>query len=417
MNESPADPPKAALVWRAGMFFGFTFLWMAVANVAPQAYLLEVAPERKGLYLSMILLLGTLGAAVGVSLSRRHVARGLRLSRVRLLLGTIAYAAPLLAVVAQLEPVWAYCGAYVVFRFASNWLFNISDNTLVDAAGAEGLGTHTSAAVGFQVVGMMMGPLAFALWSGQTAITLGVAVAVVVLTVLTVSGVAGKSEPEQENSDSELVQRRTGATLSGPGRLFVAHCVLSYMASLGMFAQLIYLVSDWLEVEGPERVGGILIAGVGLCSLATVVVSSRLEPSRCVRRSLVIAALCGLAMVGVMVTRPSVPGLVLVGVLAGVSGGRFLLLSRLIASSWTGAVGRDGMLSRYNNLGNVASILVFACFAALAGVLGESHVAYMPVMLGLFALLFIAAGVVVLFIPKAAFEGARRGTSLRSSKP
>ena len=149
-----------------------------------------------------------------------------------------------------------------------------------------------------------------------------------------------------------------------------------------------------------------LIAGVGLCSLLTVVVSSRLSPSQSLRRSLVVAALCGLAMVAVMAMRPSTPGLVAVGVLAGISGGRFLLLSRLIASSWTGPVGQDGMLSRYNNLGNVASILIFACFAGLAGGLGETHAAYLPALLELFALLFGAAAVVVLFIPKSALGGA-----------
>ena len=71
---------RCATVRRASVFFGFSFLWTAAINVLPQAYLLRVAPERKGLLLAGLLLIGTLSAWLGVELSRRRHARGLQLT-------------------------------------------------------------------------------------------------------------------------------------------------------------------------------------------------------------------------------------------------------------------------------------------------------------------------------------------------
>ena len=147
---------RRATVRRASVFFGFSFLWTAAINVLPQAYLLRVAPERKGLLLAGVLLIGTLSAWLGVELSRRRHARGLQLTPTSLLAATLVHALALLAVVAASAPLWAYCAAFVVFRGASNWLFNLGDGALVRAAGPD-VQTHASASTGFQVLGRLDG--------------------------------------------------------------------------------------------------------------------------------------------------------------------------------------------------------------------------------------------------------------------
>ena len=97
-------PDRGSVIRRASSFFGFAFVWSAAVNILPQLYLLEVAPEHKGLLLSSLLLLGTVAAWAGVERSRRQLARGGALDRSWLLLLTLAYGLPLLVVVAGLRP-------------------------------------------------------------------------------------------------------------------------------------------------------------------------------------------------------------------------------------------------------------------------------------------------------------------------
>ena len=106
-------------------------------------------------------------------------------------------------------------------------------------------------------------------------------------------------------------------------------------------------------------------------------------------------------------------------ILAGIGGGRFMLLSRSIASAWSGPVGRDGMLGRFNNLSNAASLVTFAILTALAAGLGEGHAAYNPAMLGLFIVTFVIGAFVIVLIPPAGLRAATDGPTVAAdnSKP
>ena len=408
---------RRATVRRASVFFGFSFLWTAAINVLPQAYLLRVAPERKGLLLAGLLLIGTLSAWLGVELSRRRHARGLQLTPTSLLAATLVHALALLAVVAASAPLWAYCAAFVVFRGASNWLFNLGDGALVRAAGPD-VQTHASASTGFQVLGNMTGPVAFALLAERTPLALALTVVVVAWTSATLADALRAGEPPAPPTRPREADE-AGPALSRTGRLFLLHCLLIWTGIIGVFAQLIYLVSDWLSLAAPAQIGGAMITGIGLTALATIVASSRGRGERAPRRGLLVAALLSAAAVTVLATRPSPAGLVAVVILAGIGGGRFMLLSRSIASAWSGPVGRDGMLGRFNNLSNAASLVTFAILAALAAGLGEGHAAYNPTMLGLFIVTFVIGAFVIVLIPPAGLRAATDGPTVAAdnSKP
>ncbi len=438
-----AQPSTRVIALRASGLFSFAFFASAAANVLPQVYLSAVAPGRKSLMLCALLLLGTICAWGCIEMSRAQIERGWTLNRRRLLLGTLGSATPLAFVVTGAHPLGLYVALFVLYRAINSWLFNHVDNALISAAGERGVATHAAAATGFQLLGNMAGAVVFALLAGDPWVALIVLVVVSGWSAVTSwSALAGRGaaaaasgatwasvqiadasrhDASPASSTIALLERSTDlesrssqtlasalsssrlqqsavaprdraassrARLSGRGRLFIAYCSIIQVSMLGMFAQVIFLAKDWLRLPAPERVGGLLMLGIGLTSVVSVALITRLYRGAYGRPSLMIAALLMAASTALLGLRPGPSGLVAVALLAGAGGGAFVLFSRTIASTWSGPAGRVGMLGRYNNVPNVASLIAFLSLASLAAGLGEQHPLYNPSLLTLFTALF-----------------------------
>lgn len=409
---------KRDVIRRASTFFIYLFLSVAAVNILPQLFFLKVAPENKSLWLSVLLLFGTLSSVLGVELSRRELKRNYSLTPLRLYTFLLVCLVSFLGLVFVPTFILLYFAAYLLFRLVSNWLMNLTDHKLVAIAGVERIKLHTVAATLFQLVGQMLAPIVFVLLVGLPWVTATLVVVLVLTFAWAIHDAVRISPPDtmtssEENNDGgheqedEATEPRVpreelneGAPSQGSSRRFFGffvYCLFVWMGMLGLFAQLIFLLGDYVGVAHPKKMGGLIITFVGVVSVASVSLFTRFKRDKLTHGSLLLPpVLLSLTLV-IIAFKPGIWGLLGAGFLSGVGGGRFMMLTRMLASTWKGAPGRETVLSLYNNNSNYGSLIVYPAMGALALSLGESSFWFNPALFGLF-FFFYLVGIVVLWL-------------------
>lgn len=377
---------RGATARRASAFLPYAFIAASATNILPQHWLADAGVERKGLWLSALLLCGTLGASAGITLSRRRIERAgpppLRLA----LAATPLFVLPLAGVVWGVGSVPLYLLLYVAFRAISNAVYNTLDHVLLAGLEPGRARVHATASTAFQILGQALGPVAFGLLAGQPA----AGVAMVVVLFLGAGLVVLDAPPPRLEAHAEPAPN---GPLRGPALRFLAYATVVQTGIIAFFAQLIFILGDYVGVASPTATGGLLIGLTGLSSIATV-----LLPRLGWRRApgpatgpwadawppLVLAlSVTGLAL------RPPTWGLAVCAVLAGIGGGQFLAATRERASTWEGPPGRGTVLSVFNNVPNHGALTAWGLLGLLALVPGEQDPRYYPAVLGLFVALFV----------------------------
>lgn len=364
---------------RAASAAFFTLGWTAVSLVLPQLYLAE-RPDR-ALLLNVFLLASAGAGFLGIRLSRALLARGLGLTTGRLVLALLGCVACLAPVFHQ-APLLAYLAALVAFRALSNALYNHLDATLVRAAGAGRVATHTQGWVVALLAGSALGPfLAGGLVARPWAL-------------LAIFGVVsvGVAALVWEVRDVPLERVPVAATRM-PVRScgFLGACLLMQAGAWSLVGQMVYLVEAavppaWLAVAAAAFLGG-----GNLLSAGSVVLLGSLSRGTPRRWMLVLSS--GLAAVAVppfLVPGAGVGLLAMGAGLAAISASGFLLLSRRLAVAWDADRPGAPVLSRFNNVGNLGPVVGFAGSAALAAVVPGSL--FQPALLIGVLLLFVLAG-------------------------
>ncbi len=106
---------RGRIIRRAGSLFVFTLVWASSINIIPQLYLLTFYPERKSFLLSWVLVIGTLGAILGIGMSRRNLTRQRPLARRDLLLATLGYLLPFALLIFEVKissPICSQCSCF-----------------------------------------------------------------------------------------------------------------------------------------------------------------------------------------------------------------------------------------------------------------------------------------------------------------
>ena len=377
-DDVAVTPRPAQVAVRASFFFAFSFAWAGAVNVLPQVWLLAHLPAQRHFLLSVILLWGTASAVAGIALSQRQLARGHALRRIHLVPATLGWVVPLV-VTFHVDSVAAYVVAYGLFRLVSNWLYNHLDQALVRLAGRERAATHVTAALVFQLLGMMAAPPFFSFLSGRPQVE---TVVLVVMALATVVPAWLAPLPRA------VTPRAAGAGSPSTEVRFHVYVFLCHAAVMAFATQLIYLLRDLHGLPDAARVGGALLALLSAVSVAAAVVATRRvagsssgEPPRAVFLLSSVVFLSAMAIFA-LGPRGSVAWLVPPAVLAGTGYGLFLGATRLFATA--NAAQRPRMLSLYNNMPNLASLGAYGVTALLS--LGVDH-APEPFAQGLLALL------------------------------
>jgi hypothetical protein len=391
-----ASLDKRSLIVRASPFFVLSFFWAGALHILPQVYLLTHAPENKGAVLAAILGLGTLGATAGVSISRQRLRSARPLATRELLGWLLASVVAFAAVALPVEPVEVYVLAIVAFRVVSNVLYNHLDVALVDAAGIDAT-RHAAAVTVWQISGQTLGPAAFVAMALVPHATL--------IAVLGVGVLAGLALARLRHAVTAPPTGSPGprAPLSTRARALLAYTFLLQTGVAGLLGQMVFLLEDWVRLAAPARGAGLLITGMGVLSVATVIVSRRALAGHPARWTMVWPALLMALAPGVVATRPGVGGLCLVALAAGVGGGRFMVGTRQLVSAWPERPGPADLLGRFNNITNLGNLAGYVLSGGVALALGEGHLAYTPTLLAVFGGLFLSAAALAALRP---FTGA-----------
>jgi len=377
---------KSTLTLGAFALFFLSFLMSGNGNALPQVFFQHYYPEQKTLLLSIALLSSTIAAVIGIQLSRRVHAR--RIAVAISILLTAAITEALLSVSTATQ----FITCLVLVQFADNFLLNRIDHAAVARAG-ELRGFNDGAGTAARLLGMLSAPAFFTVFADNSLVKMSV------IAVLGIAAMAGclrlfRLQPLSES------KKQPSAELTVPTPidwLVFAYAIAVYAALYLFAANMIYLLKDLLHIPGAETRGGVAIVTVFFSALVTNgAVAMTTRSSRQTRLRAVALALPALALI-------AAAGLILGGIQAdyslclaacvaiGVSYGIFLWEMRDYSTS-AAKQGKTVLLSWFNNMANISSLLAFGLMLALAS--GNPDAYYLWLMSAIVTVL--ASGLVAL---------------------
>jgi len=390
---APSSASRTTLLLGAASLFFLSFLMSGSANVLPQLFYRRYYPEQRVMLLAVTLFLSTVAALAGVAVSKRRP-----LSRAVIVAGLV------LAMVASLGVVSVYAIApYValicLLQFTDNLLLNQIDHAAVARVKATDRAFNDVIGNIARLLGMVSAPAFFTAFFGEQGI---------VLPVLIVLGVIACAGAISLFRSPYVKLAVAGSALSEPldraDRLLFAYAISVYVALYLFAANMIYLLSDLLQMSQPELRGGRAIVAV---FVAAAVVNATLgvlrRPSGKARSvgvvalgapSLVLMLSAGGLVAGI---KPSFSLFLVCSAMVGGSYGLFLLELRGYVSRGVREDGKTLLLTRFNNMANVSAFVAFGLMIALA--VAKSLA---PGMLYIWTLMLIgglpAGGLVLLFL-------------------
>lgn len=356
------------------MFF-LSFVMSGNGNAVPQLFFQRFYPEQKTVLLSASLLASTLAATAAVVLSSRH-----RLSQRALITAMLATVMGALALyLTRNGPV--FIAIIVLVQFAVNYLTNQLDHASIARAGALRR-VNDAAGILARLCGMLGAPAFFtALYDSKT-------VSLVSVAAIGLLASAGAAKLLMMPAVREAADPASSKYDQPPDRTdsFLFAFAISIYVSLYLFgANIIYLLRDLLSIPHSETRGGVAIVAM----FASALLANGLVAI--LRRKLAERAGCMIRMVPLAV--PAVmlfvfggsialgfrPGFLifLAGACAlGIAYGAFLWEVRDYASQAAQNDGKSVLVSWFNNMANVSSLIAFAIMLAIAATKTGAHVVY-----------------------------------------
>ncbi len=370
-----------------------SFVVSAVDNILPQVQLLERHPADKDWLLSVLLLTGTVAGMAGVWTARVGVPRVHRRShRLVLSVALLGVTGAALAAMFVVTPVLPYGALNAMVCFGSNLMTQWLDVAAHRMAGPSARQRNDRFTMVARLVGMLLGPVVFALYHEAGGATLGIGVLVLVAAVAAV--------PMSRAQVPAVSARSAGRRGSPAERRILRYAFLMWVALYLVAANLVYLLRDMLHMDRPVLRGGITTALV----FASSAVLIALQPLAAARlgvltvdrpvRSLwltpgVVIVAAALSMT---LERVSFWAVLAFAVLIGASYGAFMIGVRDWVSS-AEARGSTGFLARFNNLANVSAITAFTLALITAAVARWAALPYYPALLVVIILTSVVAAV------------------------
>jgi MFS family permease len=388
MSASPRAS-KSTFALSAFALFFLSFLMSGNGNALPQVFFQSHYPEQKTLLLSVALLSSTLAAVTGVHISRRIHTR--RAVVAVLVLATAAIAEALLF--AHTASLFIAC--LVLMQFADNFLLNQIDHAAVARAGElRSFNDGTGSAA--RLCGMLSAPAFFTVFADNALverIVIALLGALAMLGCLSLFRLQPLPETRKQATGEHALPNRADWLMFG-------YAIAVYAALYLFAANMIYLLRDLFHIPGAETGGGAAIVTVFVSALGTngaMAAARQSSPATgalCLKAAtlalpavaLIIAA--GLVLAGI---KASYPICLAAAVVIGAGYGVFLWEVRDYASR-AARQGKTALLSWFNNMANISSLLAFGLMLMLAS--GRSGAYYIGLMWAIVGLL--AAGLMLL---------------------
>jgi MFS family permease len=380
---------KSTFALSAFALFFLSFLMSGNGNALPQVFFQSHYPEQKTLLLSVALLSSTLAAVTGIHISRRMHAR--RAVVFILVLAAAAIAEALLF--AHTASLFIAC--LVLMQFADNFLLNQIDHAAVARAGElRSFNDGTGSAA--RLCGMLSAPAFFTAFADNAMverIVIALLGALAMLGCLSLFRLPPLPEAKQQAAGEHALPNRADWLMFG-------YAIAVYAALYLFAANLIYLLKDLFHIPGAETGGGAAIVTVFVAALGSngaMAVARQSSPATGALYlkaatlalpavALIIAA--GLVLAGI---KASYPVCLAAAVAIGAGYGVFLWEVRDYASR-AARQGKTALLSWFNNMANISSLLAFGLMLMLAS--GRSGAYYIGLMWAIVGVL--AAGLVLL---------------------
>ncbi|HVH41316.1 MAG TPA: hypothetical protein VM925_03205 [Labilithrix sp.] len=359
---------KARVILGASAFFVTSFLMSGNGNVLPQLFFQRFYPDRKVVLLAACLFVGTCGGIAGVLVSRRT-----ELGRTRALvivLATLGAEAALFF----LRDALTYVALNAVAQFGANYLTNQVDHAAVTRGAPEHRRLYDGASNVARLFGILAAPAFFTRFVGQTIPVLAILTAATGIALASAGSVA-TLPARQAVTGVDVTAGKPLRALEPADRLLFGYAAGVYVALYLFAANLIYLLRDVLHVEDAVRRGGTAIVVVFFSALVANALAASLRGTSEPRRPALAAPVGVLAVAAaVMLRGETLPFAVVLGgcAVVGTTYGVFLAEVRDHASRGARDHGKIELLTLFNNLGNVSSLIAFGVMVVLAATLHGS---------------------------------------------
>jgi len=358
----PSSASRTTLLLGAASLFFLSFLMSGSANVLPQLFFRHYYPEQRVLLLAVTLFLSTVAALAGVAVSKRRP-----LSQAAIVAGLALSLVASLGVV-SVSVMTPYIALICLLQFADNLLLNQIDHAAVARVRATDRPFNDVIGNIARLLGMVSAPAFFTAFFGEQGIVLPV---LVVLGVIACVGAI--SLFRSACVKLAVASCAVSEPLDRADRLLFAYAISVYVALYLFAANMIYLLSDLLQMSQPELRGGRAIVAV---FVAAAVVNATLgvlrRPSGKARSvgsvalgapALVLMLSAGGLVAGI---KPSFSLFLVCSAMVGGSYGLFLLELRGYVSRGVREDGKTLLLTRFNNMANVSAFAAFGLMIVLA---------------------------------------------------
>lgn len=382
MSPAAAKTTKLRVALRASGFLVTSLLMSANGNVLPQLFFQRFHAERKLLLLAACLFLGTSAGIVGVLASRRGELR--RSNAVAVVILTIGAEATLFL----LRDALAYVAVNALAQFGANYLTNQIDRAAT-SRGDSDRRLYDGVSNGARLLGILAAPAFFTRFVGQAAptfVVLGLAATIALASALSLAAPEAGRAPTGGSS--------AAAALARSDRLLFGYAASVYVALYLFAANLIYLLRDVVRLQDAVRRGGTAIVVVFASALLANALYAAVRGTGRPRRSALaapvpmLAVAAAILLCGVAVPPPAIfAACAIIGATYGV----FLAEIRDHASRGARESGKTELISAFNNLSNVSSLVAFGVMALLATLLRHSPNGTHGWVLGIIGVLPLAA--------------------------
>jgi hypothetical protein len=371
------------LLRRNAALLMMSFINAGVTTLLPQRYFARTVPGTKQFWLSTTLLLGTLGAIVGVSLARR-----VRVRPPGGLLTLLLVAVLLLWAGTRGEILALYVALHVAVRGMSNFTTQELDERAALVAGEADRTANDRIGTLLRFAGMLLGPLCFGLVPSEGW--------PFTIELLVLTGLAMLSSRELRVAAAPPPPPKVTSPLAFHDRLLVLSGAAIYGTYYLLGSNMFYVLTDLHHLPNATARAGVLITTVFGGAVLTTIASGLLRRGAFGLRWMLFAPSCmALASLGLHTPlATSMPVAVGVSLLLGAGLSFFLLAFRNYASRAAQA-GAEQWLAVFNNLGNTSALLGYGVMALMAGVARWSGLAdgtlLVAGLIGLSAMGFVLA--------------------------
>lgn len=375
VTDPDAKLSRSALLPGAFALFFLSFVMSGNGNAVPQLFFQRYYAEQKTLLLAAGLLASTAAGTLAVVLSRR--ARSARTATAFLMLGTLCGLVALLT----LREAALFIAALVLVQFAANYLTHQIDCTAVERAGSLRRFNDTACMIG-RLCGMLSAPAFFTAVFDKKALAL--------VSVLTAGFLAAWGAVHLLRV--RPVAHTTGAdpaagtqTADRADRLLFIYAVSVYVSLYLFAANMIYLLRDLLHIPHPETRGGTAIVFVFVSALLSNALLAALrgrsaeQNRRTIPAGMLAIPAVALTAFGGAIALGFRPEFLIFSVgsaIVGAAYGAFLWELRDYCTQAARRHGKSVLLSWFNNMANVSSLIAFCLMLAFAATRAKSPDSY-----------------------------------------